>query len=98
MVFFSKFIFSNKPAARQRVAHITKVFTVGAKFIVRYRDVAVVAVVGIDAELIDDFEGVLAPVHDVHQRVIEQVLVPRGAAIPASYPSPLSTAKSALFS
>ena len=34
--------------------------------------VAVVAVVGVDAELIDDFEGVLAPVLDVDKRVVER--------------------------
>ncbi|QRK12305.1 hypothetical protein JQX13_21125 [Archangium violaceum] len=38
--------------------------------------VAVVAVVGVDAELVDDFEGVLAPVLDVDEGVVE-----RGAVV-----------------
>ena len=40
--------------------------------------VAVVAVVGVDAELADDLEGVLAPVGDVDQRVVERRAVVAG--------------------
>ena len=40
--------------------------------------VAVVAVVGVDAELVDDLEGVLAPVLDVDQRVVERRAVVAG--------------------
>jgi hypothetical protein len=32
----------------------------------------VVAVVRVDAELVDDLEGVLAPILQVHQRVVER--------------------------
>ena len=42
--------------------------------------VAVVAVVGVDAELVDDLEGVLAPVLDVDQRVVERRAVVAGEA------------------
>jgi hypothetical protein len=41
----------------------------------------VVAVVGVDAELIDDLEGVLAPVLDVDQRVVERRAVVAGEAV-----------------
>ena len=34
--------------------------------------VPMVAVVGVDSELIDDLEGVLAPVRDVQQRVVQR--------------------------
>ena len=40
--------------------------------------VAVVAVVGVDAELVDDLEGVLAPVLDVDERVVAAACRRRG--------------------
>ena len=40
--------------------------------------VAVVAVVGVDAELVDDLEGVLAPVLDVDERVVQRRAVVAG--------------------
>ena len=43
--------------------------------------VAVVAVVGVDAELVDDLEGVLAPVLDVDERVVERRAVVAGEAL-----------------
>ena len=43
--------------------------------------VAVVAVVGVDAELVDDLEGVLAPVLDVDERVVERRAVVAGEAV-----------------
>ena len=43
--------------------------------------VAVVAVVGVDAELVDDLEGVFAPVLDVDERVIERRAVVAGEAV-----------------
>ena len=43
--------------------------------------VAVVAVVGVDAELADDFKGVLAPVLDVDQRVVERRAVVAGEGV-----------------
>ncbi len=43
--------------------------------------VAVVAVVGVDAELADDLEGVLAPVVDVDERVVERGAVVAGEAV-----------------
>ena len=43
--------------------------------------VAVVAVVGVDAELVDDLEGVLAPVLDVDQGVVERRAVVAGEAV-----------------
>ena len=42
--------------------------------------VAVVAVVGVDLQLADHLEGVLAPVLDVHQRVVERRAVVAGEA------------------
>ena len=43
-----------------------------------------VAVVGVDAELVDDLEGVLAPVLDVDQGVVERgaVIAGEGAYFP----------------
>jgi hypothetical protein len=38
----------------------------------------VVAVVGVDAELADDLEGVLAPVVDIDERVVERRCRRRG--------------------
>ena len=46
--------------------------------------VAVVAVVGVDAELADDLEGVLAPVVDVDERVVERRAVFAGEAVAAA--------------
>jgi len=43
--------------------------------------VAVVAIVGVDAELVDDLEGVLAPVFDVNQGVVEGRAVVAGEAV-----------------
>ena len=43
--------------------------------------VAVVAVVGVDAELADDLEAVLAPVVDVDQRVVQRRAVVAGEAV-----------------
>ena len=43
--------------------------------------VAVVAVVGVDAELVDDLEGVLAPVLDVDEGVVERRAVVAGEAV-----------------
>ena len=43
--------------------------------------VAVVAVVGVDAELVDDLEVVLAPVLDVDERVVERRAVVAGEAV-----------------
>ena len=43
--------------------------------------VAVMAVVGVDAELIDDFEGVLAPVLDVDEGVVQRRAVVAGEAV-----------------
>lgn len=40
-----------------------------------------VAVVGVDAELVDHLEGVLAPILDVHQGVIERRAVVAGAGV-----------------
>ncbi len=34
-----------------------------------------VAVVGVDAELVDDLKGVLAPVVDVDQRVVQRSVI-----------------------
>ena len=45
--------------------------------------VAVVAVVGVDAELVDDFEGVLAPVLDVDEGVVQRRAVVAGERFPA---------------
>jgi hypothetical protein len=42
--------------------------------------VAVVAVVGVDAELADDLEGVLAPVGDIDERVVQRGAVVAGEA------------------
>jgi hypothetical protein len=41
----------------------------------------VVAVVGVDAELVDDLEGVFAPVLDVDQRVVQRRAVIAGEAV-----------------
>jgi hypothetical protein len=46
--------------------------------------VAVVAVVGVDAQLVDDFEVVLAPVFDVHQCVVERRAVVAGEDVDAA--------------
>lgn len=43
--------------------------------------VAVVAVVGVDAQLVDDFEAVLAPVLDVDQRVVQRGAVVTGKGV-----------------
>ena len=43
--------------------------------------VAVVAVVGVDAELVDDLEGVFAPVLDVDEGVVERRAVVAGEAV-----------------
>ena len=43
--------------------------------------VAVVAVVGVDAELVDDLEGVLAPVLDVDEGVVQRGAVVAGEAV-----------------
>ena len=43
--------------------------------------VAVVAVVGVDAELVDDLEGVLAPVLDVDEGVVQRRAVVAGEAV-----------------
>ena len=43
--------------------------------------VAVVAVVGVDAELADDFEGVFAPVVDIDERVVQRRAVVAGEAV-----------------
>ena len=43
--------------------------------------VAVVAVVGVDAELVDDLEGVFAPVLDVDQGVVQRRAVVAGEAV-----------------
>ena len=43
--------------------------------------VAVVAVVGVDAELVDDLEGVLAPVLDVDEGVVQRRAVIAGEAV-----------------
>ena len=45
--------------------------------------VAVVAVVGVDAELVDDLEGVLAPVLDVDEGVVQRRAVVAGEAVDA---------------
>jgi hypothetical protein len=42
---------------------------------------AVVAVVGVDAQLVDDFEAVLAPVIEVDQRIVERRAVFAGDAV-----------------
>ena len=44
--------------------------------------VAVVAVVSVDAELVDDLEGVFAPVPDVDQGVVQRRAVVAGEAAP----------------
>ena len=46
--------------------------------------VAVVAVVGIDPQLVDDLEGVFAPVVDVHQRVVERRAILAREAVAAA--------------
>jgi hypothetical protein len=46
--------------------------------------VAVMAVVGVDAELVDDLEGVLAPVLDVDQGVVERRAVVAGETVDGS--------------
>jgi hypothetical protein len=46
--------------------------------------VAVMAVVGVDAELADDLKAVLAPVLDVDQRVVERGAVVAGEAVDAA--------------
>jgi hypothetical protein len=46
--------------------------------------VAVVAVVGVDAQLANDLEVVLAPVFDVHQRVVQRRAVVAGEGIDAA--------------
>ena len=46
--------------------------------------VAVVAVVGVDAQLVDDLEVVLAPVLDVHQRVVQRRAVVAGEGVDAA--------------
>ena len=43
-----------------------------------------VTVVGVDAKLVDDLKGVLAPVGDVDQRVIERGAVVAGKAVPVA--------------
>ena len=43
--------------------------------------VAVVAVVGVDAELVDDFEGVFAPVFDVDQGVVQRRAIVAGEIV-----------------
>lgn len=43
--------------------------------------VAVVAVVGVDAELVDDFEGVFAPVFDVDEGVVQRGAVVAGEVV-----------------
>ena len=46
--------------------------------------VAVVTVVGVDAQLVDDLEVVLAPVFDVHQRVVQRRAVVAGEGVDAA--------------
>ncbi len=46
--------------------------------------VAVVAVVGVDAELVDDLEGVFAPVLEVDQAVVQRCAVVAGEGIDAA--------------
>ena len=46
--------------------------------------VAVVAVVGVDAQLADDLEAVLAPVLDVDERVVKRGAVVTGKAVHAA--------------
>jgi hypothetical protein len=48
--------------------------------------VALEAVVGVDAELIDDLEGVLAPVLDVDEGVVERGAVVAGEAVDPAEP------------
>ena len=47
--------------------------------------VAVVAVVGVDAELVDDLERVLAPVFDVDQRVVQRRAIVAGEGVDAAH-------------